>query len=67
MTSKEYIAWLKGVSMVIKENPTKEQWKKILKNLMEVKNDADVIVTTIKEELNKDSNKFPGKPPEIYM
>ena len=34
---------------------------------MEVKNDTDVIVTTIKEELNKDSNKFPGKPPEIYM
>ena len=69
MTSKEYIAWLKGASMVIKESPTKEQWKKILKNLTEVKDDADVIVTTKKEELklNKDNSKFPGKPPEIYM
>ena len=67
MTSKEYIAWLKGASMVIKENPTKEQWDKMLKNLMEVRDDADINIT-IKEEskLNKDKN-FPGKPPEVYM
>jgi hypothetical protein len=67
MTSKEYIAWLKGASMVIGESPTKEQWKKILKNLTEVKDDADINIT-IKEgsKLNKDKG-FPGKPPEIYM
>ncbi len=67
MTSKEYIAWLKGASMVIKESPTKEQWDKMLKNLMEVRDDADINIT-IKEEskLNKDK-KFPGAPPDVYM
>jgi len=67
MTSKEYIVWLKGASMAIKESPTKEQWKKILKNLTEVKDDADINIT-IKEESKLNINKsFPGKPPEIYM
>tara|TARA_B110000503_G_C6873723_1_gene299744 strand:- start:160 stop:363 length:204 start_codon:yes stop_codon:yes gene_type:complete len=67
MTSKEYIVWLKGASMAIEESPTKEQWKKILKNLTEVKDDADINIT-IKEESKLNINKsFPGKPPEIYM
>ena len=33
MTSNEFVAFLKGLSVGIPESPTKEQWEIILKNL----------------------------------
>ncbi len=37
MTSNEFVAFLKGLSVGISESPTKEQWDIILKNLKLVK------------------------------
>ena len=73
MTSKEFIAFLKGIALGIEGTPNEEQWSIILKNLIKVKdNDASgAFVQEIKEEVEKFVKpiikKFPGAPPDIFM
>jgi archaellum biogenesis ATPase FlaH len=74
MTSNEFVAFLKGLSVGISESPTKEQWDIILKNLKLVKNSSSEeknLLTEIKTKVDRVMypliKKFPGSPPDIYM
>tara|TARA_Y100000034_G_scaffold127791_1_gene181261 strand:+ start:1208 stop:1429 length:222 start_codon:yes stop_codon:yes gene_type:complete len=73
MTSKEFVAFLKGMVIGIENTPNKEQWAIILKKLMKIREEGEVstIVTEIKEEVEKIIKpiikKFPGSPPDIFM
>jgi len=74
MTSNEFVAFLKGLSVGISESPTKEQWDIILKNLKLVKNpqsEEKNLLTEIKTKVDRVIDplikKFPGSPPDIYM
>ena len=73
MTSKEFVAFLKGIALGIEGTPNKEQWVIILKKLMDIRdeNKVNTIVNEIKEEVEKAIKpiikKFPGAPPDIFM
>ena len=73
MTSKEFVAFLKGMALGIENTPNEEQWAIILKKLMKIREEGEVstIVTEIKEEVEKIVKpiikKFPGTPPDIFM
>ena len=73
MTSKEFVAFLKGMAIGIEGTPTDEQWVIILKNLTKVKDNdnSGAFVQEIKEEVEKFVKpiikKFPGAPPDIFM
>ena len=74
MTSNEFVAFLKGLSVGIPQSPTKEQWEIILKNLKLVKNSSSEqknLLTEIKTKVDRIIDplikKFPGSPPDIYM
>ena len=73
MTSKEFVAFLKGMAIGIENTPNEEQWAIILKKLMKIREEGEVstIVTEIKEEVEKIIKpiikKFPGSPPDIFM
>jgi|TARA_R110000824_G_scaffold113599_5_gene263359 hypothetical protein len=73
MTSNEFVAFLKGLSVGVSESPTKEQWGIILKNLKLVKNSSEQknLLTEIKTKVDRVIDplikKFPGSPPDIYM
>ena len=74
MTSNEFVAFLKGLSVGISESPTKEQLDIILKNLKLVKNpqsEEKNLLTEIKTKVDRVIDplikKFPGSPPDIYM
>ena len=73
MTSKEFIAFLKGIALGIEGTPNEEQWSIILKNLIKVKDNDNTgaFVQEIKEEVEKFVKpiikKFPGSPPDIFM
>ena len=73
MTSKEFVAFLKGMAIGIENTPNEEQWAIILKKLMKIREEGEVstIITEIKEEVEKIVKpiikKFPGSPPDIFM
>ena len=73
MTSKEFVAFLKGMAIGIEGTPNEEQWSIIIKKLIKIKdnNETKTIITEIKEEVEKAIlpiiKKFPGAPPEIFM
>ena len=73
MTSKEFVAFLKGLAIGINDAPNEEQWIIILKKLGEVKDNDDggAFVQEIKEEVEKFIKpiikKYPGAPPDIFM
>ena len=73
MTSKEFVAFLKGMAIGIEGTPNEEQWSIIIKKLMKIRDEGEVktVITEIKEEIEKTIKtiikKFPGAPPEIFM
>jgi len=73
MTSKEFVAFLKGMAIGIEGTPNEEQWAIIIKKLIKIKDEGEVstIITEIKEEVEKAIKpiikKFPGSPPDIFM
>ena len=73
MTSKEFVAFLKGIAIGINDAPNEEQWIVIIKNLIKVKDNDDggAFVQEIREEVEKFIKpiikKFPGAPPDIFM
>lgn len=76
MTSKEFVAFLKGMAIGIEGIPNEEQWALILKKLMKVDDNtfsenAPKIINNIKEEIEKAikpiRKNFPGSPPDIFM
>ena len=73
MTSKEFVAFLKGIALGIEGTPNKEQWVIILKKLMDIRdeNKVNTIVNEIKEEVERIVKpiikKYPGSPPDIFM
>lgn len=73
MTSKEFVAFLKGMAIGIEGTPNEEQWAIIIKKLMKIREEGEIktVITEIKEEVEKAIKpiikKFPGAPPEIFM
>lgn len=74
MTSKEFVAFVKGISLGVNGTPNEEQWSIIVKNLMKVKdkdNEEKNLLTEIKTEVERVVKpiikKFPGAPPDIFM
>ena len=73
MTSKEFVAFLKGMALGIENTPNEEQWAIILKKLMKIREEGEInsVVEEIKEEIGKIVKpiikKFPGTPPDIFM
>ena len=72
MTSKEVVAFLKGLAIGINDTPNEEQWIVILKKLGEVREDeGGAFIQEIKEEIDKFIKpiikKYPGAPPDIFM
>ncbi len=73
MTSKEFVAFIKGISLGVTGVPNEEQWSIIVKNLMKVKdnNEEKNLLTEIKTEVERVVKpiikKFPGAPPDIFM
>ena len=74
MTSKEFVAFVKGISLGVNGTPNEEQWTIIVKNLMKVKdkdNEEKNLLTEIKTEVERVVKpiikKFPGAPPDIFM
>jgi len=78
MTSKEFVAFIKGMALGIDGTPNEEQWAIILKRLMGVINDSDRrddSIPNIVKEISKEvervvkplTKKFPGTPPDIFM
>jgi len=73
MTSNEFVAYMKGMTIGIEGSPTKEQWVHIIKALMKVKGPTDegkTLITEIRTEVEKIVKpiikKFPGAPPDIF-
>ena len=69
MTDKEFVEFMQGIVIGIKDLPTKKQWKKIMDKLSTVEGENFTI------NLNKEwsqrqkewkEKKFPGSPPDIY-
>ena len=73
MTSKEFVAFLKGMAIGIEGTPNEEQWSIIIQKLMKIrdKDNSGAFVQEIKEEVEKFVKpiikKFPGAPPDIFM
>ena len=73
MTSKEFVAFLKGMAIGIEGTPNEEQWSIIIQKLIKVKDNdnSGAFVQEIKEEVEKFVKplikKFPGAPPDIFM
>ena len=73
MTSKEFVAFLKGMAVAIEGTPNEEQWATIIKTLIKVKDNDDnrAFVQEIQKEVEKFVKpiikKFPGAPPDIFM
>ena len=74
MTSNEFVAFVKGMALVIDGTPNEEQWAMILKNLMKIKDPSEEgknLLTEIRTEVERMVKpiikKFPGAPPDIFM
>ena len=75
MTSDEFVQFMKGIAICIDNTPDANQWKIILKKLMDVekpcRGDGREIITELKKEVNKGwetfRKTFPGRPPDIFM
>ena len=73
MTSNEFVAFLKGMTIGMEGTPTDEQWVVIVKNLTKVTDEEEKetnILIDIKKEVDKGLEKikknFPGSPPDIW-
>lgn len=73
MTSKEFVAFIKGMAIGIEGTPNEEQWALIIKNLMKIKEEDEegkTLITEIRTEVEKVVKpilkKFPGSPPDIW-
>ena len=73
MTSKEFVAFIKGMAIGIEGTPNDEQWALIIKNLMKIKEEDEegkTLITEIRTEVEKVVKpilkKFPGSPPDIW-
>ena len=75
MTSKEFVAFMKGIALGIEETPNPEQWIIIMKNLTKVDDsehkDASGLIREITKEVQRVTKplkkKFPGAPPDMFM
>lgn len=78
MTSKEFVAFIKGMALAIEGTPDEKQWSIIIKRLMEVRDESnrrDDSIPAIVKEITKEVEKvvkpltkrFPGTPPDIFM
>ena len=73
MTSKEFVAFLKGIAIGIEDTPNEEQWATIIRSLIKVKDNDNngTFVQEIREEVEKFIKpiikKYPGSPPDIFM
>ena len=73
MTSKEFVAFIKGMAIGIEGTPNEEQSALIIKNLMKIKEEDEegkTLITEIRTEVEKVVKpilkKFPGSPPDIW-
>ena len=75
MTSKEFVAFMKGIAIGIEDTPTPEQWAVVMKNLMKIDDSEEKDATNLINEIQKEvgrvvkplTKKFPGSPPDIFM
>ena len=75
MTSKEFVAFMKGIAIGIEDTPTPEQWVIVMKNLMKIDDSEEKDATNLINEIQKEvgrvvkplTKKFPGSPPDIFM
>ena len=75
MTSKEYVAFMKGIAIGREDTPTPEQWVVVMKNLMKIDDSEETDATNLINEIQKEvgrvvkplTKKFPGSPPDIFM
>ena len=75
MTSKEFVAFMKGIAIGIEDTPTQKQWVVIMKNLMKIddseEKDASNLINEITKEVDRVikplKKRFPGSPPDIFM
>lgn len=75
MTSKEFVAFIKGIAIGIENTPTPEQWIIIMKNLTKIDDSEEKDATNLINEIQKEvgrvvkplTKKFPGSPPDIFM
>ena len=75
MTSKEFVAFMKGIAIGIEDTPTPEQWVVVMKNLMKIDDSEETDATNHINEIQKEvgrvvkplTKKFPGSPPDIFM
>lgn len=75
MTSKEFVAFMKGIAIGIENTPTPEQWIIIMKNLTKIDDSEEKDATNLINEIQKEvgrvvkplTKKFPGSPPDIFM
>lgn len=75
MTSKEFVAFMKGIAIGIEDTPTQEQWVVVMKNLMKIddseEKDASNLINEITKEVDRVikplKKRFPGSPPDIFM
>ena len=75
MTSKEFVAFMKGIAIRIEDTPTPEQWVVVMKNLMKIDDSEETDATNLINEIQKEvgrvvkplTKKFPGSPPDIFM
>ena len=75
MTSKEFVAFMKGIAIGIEDTPTPEQQVVVMKNLMKIDDSEETDATNLINEIQKEvgrvvkplTKKFPGSPPDIFM
>lgn len=75
MTSKEFVAFMKGIALGVEETPTAEQWIIIMKNLTKIDDSEEKDATGLIQEITKEvrrvtdpiKKRFPGTPPDIFM
>ena len=75
MTSKEFVAFMKGIAIGIENTPTPEQCVVVMKNLMKIDDSEETDATNLINEIQKEvgrvvkplTKKFPGSPPYIFM
>ena len=75
MTSKEFVAFMKGIAIGIEDTPTPEQWVVVMKNLMKIDDSEETDATNLINEIQKEvgrvvkplTKKFPCSPPDIFM
>ena len=69
MTDKEFVEFMQGIVIGIKDLPTKKQWKKIMDKLSTVEGENFTInLNNEWSQIQKEwkEKKFPGSPPDIY-